>query len=344
MSRGSLFIQFFCGLLLLLAQGLPVQAEVDCGATISEEVTLTKDLSCDTPTALTVVGPGGQLNLGGHTISCNDRKNANGIFLVGENGRVTNGTVTNCHLGVVAGDNGQHHILGIISRDHSLAGLTTGAFGTLAGSNGNWFINNHTENSPNGFLITGNENYVFNNSSVASERGFVVSQNRNTFTLNIATHNDIGFAIQLGAEENHFIKNVAEENAFAGFEIEGNRNRLVNNRATGNGRSMIDVGFRIVDANDNFLGWNLSEKNTGIGFEILGLFTRLTSLAGAGFLAMIIATQWPGAAGAIPAHYQIVEMTGMLVLAAVGAGRFAGLDFLLHALRVRCFPPKTERT
>ncbi len=75
---------------------------------------------------------------------------------------------------------------------------------------------------------------------------------------------------------------------------------------------------------------------------ILGLFTRLTSLAGAGFLAMIIATQWPGAPGAIPAHYQIIEMTGLLVLAAIGAGRFAGLDFLLHSLRVRCFPPKTE--
>jgi uncharacterized membrane protein YphA (DoxX/SURF4 family) len=75
---------------------------------------------------------------------------------------------------------------------------------------------------------------------------------------------------------------------------------------------------------------------------ILGLFTRLTSLAGAGFLAMIIATQWPGAPGAIPAHYQIIEMAGLLVLAAVGAGRFAGLDFLLNALRVRCFPPKTE--
>ena len=30
---------------------------------------------------------------------------------------------------------------------------------------------------------------------------------------------------------------------------------------------------------------------------ILGLFTRITSLAGAGFLAMIVATQWPGAPG-----------------------------------------------
>ena len=75
---------------------------------------------------------------------------------------------------------------------------------------------------------------------------------------------------------------------------------------------------------------------------VLGLFTRLTSLAAAGFLAMIVATQWPGAPGALPAYYQIIEMVGALVLAAVGAGRFAGLDFLLHALWVRVFPPKTE--
>jgi uncharacterized membrane protein YphA (DoxX/SURF4 family) len=76
---------------------------------------------------------------------------------------------------------------------------------------------------------------------------------------------------------------------------------------------------------------------------ILGLFTRITSLAGAGFLAMIVATQWPGAPGAIPAHYQIIEMFGCLVLAAVGAGRFAGLDFLVDCLLKKCCPPKTEK-
>ena len=75
---------------------------------------------------------------------------------------------------------------------------------------------------------------------------------------------------------------------------------------------------------------------------IVGLFTRITSLAGAGFLAMIVATQWPGAPGAIPAHYQIIEMFGCLVLAAVGAGQFAGLDFLVKCLLRRCCPPKTE--
>jgi len=76
---------------------------------------------------------------------------------------------------------------------------------------------------------------------------------------------------------------------------------------------------------------------------ILGLFTRITSLAGAGFLAMIVATQWPGAPGAVPAHYQTIEMFGCLVLAAVGAGRFAGLDFLVGCLLRKCCPPKTEK-
>lgn len=274
MSRTALINVCLGGLLLLLIQGGPAYAEVRCGATISEEVTLSKDLSCTTPTAVTVVGPSGQLNLQGYSIDCNTTENAIGIFLVGENGRISNGTVKNCHRGVVAGDNGRHHIIGIISRDHFLAGFITGAFGTLGGSPGNRFINNHTENSPIGFLITGNENYLFNNSSVASERGFVVSQNRNTFTLNASKNNDLGFVIQLGAEKNHFIKNIAEENAFAGFEIEGNRNRLVNNRAIGNGRNMVDVGFRIMDAKENFLAWNESARNTGIGFEIVALFNQ----------------------------------------------------------------------
>ena len=76
---------------------------------------------------------------------------------------------------------------------------------------------------------------------------------------------------------------------------------------------------------------------------ILGLFTRITSLAAAGFLAMIVATQWPGAPGAVPAHYQAIEMFGCLVLAAVGAGQFAGLDFLVGCLLRKCCPPKTEK-
>lgn len=274
MGRVSLIIACVGGLLLLLSQGLPVHAEVICGTTISEEVLLKKDLACDTPIAIIVEGPGGHLNLGGHTVSCISADHTNGILLVGEKAKVTNGAVTNCQLGVVAADQGQHRIVAITSLDHSGAGFTTGGFGIYVGSNENFFISNYAEKTTDGFIINGNENFLFDNSSVESERGFVVNQKRNKFTLNVATNNDVGFSIQLGAEENHFIKNLAEDNAFAGFEIEGNRNRLVNNRATGNGRNMIDVGFRIIDANENFLGWNESESNTGIGFDVVGFLSR----------------------------------------------------------------------
>lgn len=106
------------------------------------------------------------------------------------------------------------------------------------------------------------------------------------------------------------------------------------------GRKLMDTVFidQIIPTFDLIVGILL----------ILGLFTRITSLAAAGFLAMIVATQWPGAPGAIPAHYQIIEMFGCLVLAAVGAGRFAGLDFLVDCLvkkycPFKCCLPKTEK-
>lgn len=80
---------------------------------------------------------------------------------------------------------------------------------------------------------------------------------------------------------------------------------------------------------------------------ILGLGTRLAALAGAGFLASIVGTQFPGAPGALPTYYQVIELLAMLVLAAFGAGRFAGLDFFLEWLRLRyfkncCCAPKSE--
>jgi uncharacterized membrane protein YphA (DoxX/SURF4 family) len=66
---------------------------------------------------------------------------------------------------------------------------------------------------------------------------------------------------------------------------------------------------------------------------LLGLFTRITSLAAAGFLLGIIVTQplW------VPGHdpkiiWNLVEFGALLVLAATVAGRFGGLDYFLHML------------
>ncbi len=66
---------------------------------------------------------------------------------------------------------------------------------------------------------------------------------------------------------------------------------------------------------------------------LVGLFSRVTSLAAAGFLLGIIATQpiW------VPGHdpkiiWNLVEFGALLVLAATVAGRFGGLDYFLYRL------------
>jgi uncharacterized membrane protein YphA (DoxX/SURF4 family) len=73
---------------------------------------------------------------------------------------------------------------------------------------------------------------------------------------------------------------------------------------------------------------------------ILGLFTRPAALLAAAFLASICAAQWPLLSGAVPIYNQAVEMLALLALAAIGAGRFLGLDFFFCGLRAICCPPK----
>lgn len=63
---------------------------------------------------------------------------------------------------------------------------------------------------------------------------------------------------------------------------------------------------------------------------LLGLFTPLASLAAAGFLGSVFLSQYPPATGPGSSNYQMIECLACLVLAATGAGRFAGLDFFLH--------------
>jgi uncharacterized membrane protein YphA (DoxX/SURF4 family) len=74
----------------------------------------------------------------------------------------------------------------------------------------------------------------------------------------------------------------------------------------------------------------------GVGVCLmLGLFTRLAALGGLLFLCSVIAVQPPWIAGPPagpidPFLYQLVEIAGLLVLFAAGAGRWAGLDFFFR--------------
>lgn len=91
---------------------------------------------------------------------------------------------------------------------------------------------------------------------------------------------------------------------------------------------------------DKFVPW----FDTIVGaLLILGLFTRPAAIAAAGFLLSVILMQPPWVDGAVPTYYQAVEMFALLGLAAVGAGRYAGLDFFLRCLYYQIFPPKSAQ-
>lgn len=75
---------------------------------------------------------------------------------------------------------------------------------------------------------------------------------------------------------------------------------------------------------------------------VLGLFTRPAAIAGALLLLGVVATQPPWVNGTIDTYYQTVELFALLVLAATGAGRWAGLDFFIRCLRYKCCPPRTQ--
>ena len=74
---------------------------------------------------------------------------------------------------------------------------------------------------------------------------------------------------------------------------------------------------------------------------VLGLFTRLASLAGAGFLLSVALSQPFWLPDTTPTYNQIVEMFTLLALATTHVGRWGGLDFFIHYL-VR-LPRRRER-
>jgi len=69
----------------------------------------------------------------------------------------------------------------------------------------------------------------------------------------------------------------------------------------------------------------------GVGaLLVLGLFTRVAALGGSLFLLSVVGSQPPFVASAEDINYQIVLLLALLVVAAVGAGRWGGLDFFLR--------------
>jgi uncharacterized membrane protein YphA (DoxX/SURF4 family) len=128
-----------------------------------------------------------------------------------------------------------------------------------------------------------------------------------------------------------------------GYERDLNNLAVENNQARRGFYPIGRPGRRFLDSVgvDGIVRW--FDVTVGV-LLVLGLFTRATSIVAALFLLSVVATQPPWVAGAAPTYYQVNLMLACLVLAATGAGRFAGLDTFIHYLRFWCCPPKrTEK-
>lgn len=66
---------------------------------------------------------------------------------------------------------------------------------------------------------------------------------------------------------------------------------------------------------------------------ILGLFTVPAAVAAALFLASVVLTQPFWIPGTTPTYYQLVELAGLLVIAAAGSANTLGLDYLWSLIR-----------
>lgn len=119
----------------------------------------------------------------------------------------------------------------------------------------------------------------------------------------------------------------------AWIQVENDLNAIANEKQmVRHGRLPIGkLGRRPFDS--VFMDWFIPYFDTIIGvLLIIGLFVRPAGIAAGLFLASVCMSQWPGATGAAPIFYQFVEMLALFTLAAIGAGQFCGLDYIVSSI------------
>ena len=77
---------------------------------------------------------------------------------------------------------------------------------------------------------------------------------------------------------------------------------------------------------------------------IVGLFTRFAAMGAGLFLVSVLMTQAAilGEGSTPLGILYLIETCAAFVLAATCAGRYAGLDYFIHAIATKIFPPKNE--
>ena len=233
----------------------PSWAEIQCGETIgpNEVAILAQDLTCPGNNPALILEAGSSLNLGGHTVDCNNVNN-DGIVVQGSNAILQHGTIMNCSRGVVLNGNGGHTVTKVTAKNNQIQGFIIQSDGNVLS------FNKSTGNIRNGYRIFGGS--------------------RNFLANNLAKNNTrFGFLIDPPGHDNSFTKNWAiSNNTDGGFRISGNRNKLGDNLAKNNGDGGADDGFEI-NGNNNEIFSNKAIGNFGSGFR-LGPFPRNIVITG----------------------------------------------------------------
>lgn len=168
--------------------------------------------------------------------------------------------------------------------------------------------NRSIDNVEDGFDINFDSNVLIENVAIGNgDEGFEVEGDGNYLENNVSRSNsDDGFELDFAnaerfAEDNTLLRNSSENNLGGGFDIEGDRNVLRFNRASGNGSSTPESfsgdGF-VVEGSNNEIVANVARENAGDGFRSVlepggdrpalgegNVFTRNRSIhnAGSGF-------------------------------------------------------------
>lgn len=115
-------------------------------------------------------------------------------------------------------------------------------------------------------------------------------------------------------------------------ELEGRINYLAGLNASDGDTRYLEISrpYQMPDSPQTLINRWLPWFDLIVGvLLIVGLFTRLASLAGTGLLLGVVMTQPFWVAGTENTFYQWIEIGGLLVLCATAAGQFGGLDYFL---------------
>jgi parallel beta-helix repeat protein len=205
--------------LALLATTAGPALAVECGATITGEARLERDLICTEDPALTV--DGGRLDLKGFTVVCDHPPpppvppaTGVGILLQGEGARLSDGAVTGCFVAVhVAGDGG-----------HTVRGLTASAAnqGILVESDGNRVLDSAILRAPGdaAVQVDGAGNLLRGNHVAgAGDQGFEINGSDNRIVDNRI--GAVAEGIQLTGERNHALRNQIVGTTDRGIDVRG---------------------------------------------------------------------------------------------------------------------------